>query len=211
MGVRVDDAQLAQRRVLALLAAVVVCVAVVGCGGGHRAAGPASTAGSVSSSAGGSGAGATSGQAGRSATTPGASARRAPGPYGDLATFGSPAGGEERAVILASARAYLQALAAGDWAGACARLSSILERQLAMLLAHAKGHPHGCPAALGMLLGRAPAAARRAQAQIAVVAVRVAGDRAFVLYRSAQQPHEAISMVRQDGAWRAGAIVGSNL
>jgi hypothetical protein len=44
-----------------------------------------------------------------------------------------------------------------------------------------------------------------------VIAVRARGDRAFVLYRSAQVPHAMISMLRETGVWNAGVLAGSGV
>jgi hypothetical protein len=81
-----------------------------------------------------------------------------------------------------------------------------------VLLSHAKGvKGSGCAAALGALLGRAPVAVRRQQAQLDVVGVRTDGDHAFVLYRSPQLPHATISMIREGGRWTAGVIAASGV
>jgi hypothetical protein len=44
-----------------------------------------------------------------------------------------------------------------------------------------------------------------------VIAVRIHGDRAFVLHRSAQLPHTMISMLRETGVWKAGVLSGSSI
>ena len=131
--------------------------------------------------------------------------------YGTIATFGSEAGGSDRTAILAALHSYLSAIAAGDWAAACRQLSAPIQQQLVLLLAHARGvRGRGCAAALGVLLGRAPGSVRRLMTPLSVIAVRDDGDRAFVLYRSAQLPHAAIAMLREAGRWKAGVLAGLN-
>jgi hypothetical protein len=131
--------------------------------------------------------------------------------YGSIATFGREASGSDRAAVLTALHSYLSAIAAGDWAEACGQLSTPIKRQLQVLLARAKGaSARGCAAALGALLGSTPGPLRRTQRQLNVFAVRTEGDRAFVLYRSAQLAHAMISMFREEGRWRAGVLAGSN-
>jgi len=130
--------------------------------------------------------------------------------YGTIATFGSEASGSDRTAILAALHNYLSAIAAGDWAAACAQLSAPIEHQLDLLAAHAKGvRGHACSAALGALLGHTLVSARRQQAQLNILAVRASGNRAFVLYRSPQLQHAVISMFRQAGQWKAGVLAAS--
>jgi hypothetical protein len=132
--------------------------------------------------------------------------------YGDVATFGSEASGGNRAAIVAAMHSYLSAIAAGDWGAACGQLSTPIQHQLVVLLAHANGlRGRGCAAALGALLGHTPESLRREQTQLSVIAVRAQGDRAFVLYRSARLPHAMISMLRETGGWKAGVLAGSTV
>lgn len=107
---------------------------------------------------------------------------------------------------------YLAAIANGDWAAACARLSTPVKSELVKLLAKAHGIPgHGCTAALGALLGHTPQTLRQQQAASTVVAVRTDGDHAFVLYRSPQFPHATLSMIRESGRWTAGVLSGAGV
>jgi hypothetical protein len=130
--------------------------------------------------------------------------------YGSLATFGRQASAGDREAVLAAFHGYLSAIATGNWAAACTRLSTPVKRELAQLLARAKGiSGHGCATALGLLLGRAPVSVRRQQAQPNVVAVRTDGDHAFVLYRTAQLPHATLAMIREGGRWTAGVLSGA--
>ena len=178
------------------MACCCVLVAIAGCGGSKS-----STTGTASGSSGTAG----------DRTTGGASATPLARYYGSIATFGSEASGSERAAVLAALHSYLSAIAAGNWGAACEQLSTPIQHQLELLLAHAKGvRGRGCSAALGALLAHAPGSLRRQQVQLNVLAVRVNSDRAFVLYRSPQLPHAMISMLREAGRWRAGVLAGSN-
>jgi hypothetical protein len=165
------------------------------------AAAPASGSGGDSGSAGGSGSADGSESAGAAASTHN---------YGSLATFGREASGGDRVAVLAAFHDYLSAIAARNWAAACARLSTPLKRELAQLLARAKGlSGHGCAAALAVL-GRAPVSVLREQAQSRVVGVRTDGDHAFVLYRTPQLPHATLAMIREGGRWTAGVLSGAS-
>ena len=170
-------------------------------GGSGSSGGSDSSEGSDSS--GGSGSTGGSGSSGGSAST---------GSYGSLASFGHPANGDDKTAVLAAFHSYLAAIANGDWAAACARLSAPVKDQLTKLLARAHGIPgHGCTAALGALLGHTSQALRQQQAASSVVAVRTDGDHAFVLYSSPQFPHATLSMIRESGRWTAGVISGAGV
>ena len=130
--------------------------------------------------------------------------------YGSLATFGREASGGDRAAVLAAFHDYLSAIAASNWAAACARLSTPLKHELAQLLARAKGlRGRGCAGALAVL-GRAPVSVLREQAQSRVVGVRTDGDHAFVLYSTPQLPHATLAMIREGGRWTAGVLSGAS-
>ncbi len=176
--------------------------------------GTSTTAGATASgSAGDSGSADGSGSAGGSESPGGpgsASAAASTHNYGSLATFGREASGGDRAAVLAAFHNYLSAIAARNWAAACARLSTPLKHELAQLLARAKGlRGHGCAAALAVL-GRAPVSALREQAQARVVGVRTDGDHAFVLYSTPQLPHATLAMIREGGRWTAGVLSGAS-
>lgn len=173
----------------------------------HRSGSNGTSAGGA---AGGSGsAGGSAGASGASGGSGSASAAPSTHNYGSLATFGREASGGDRAAVLAAFHKYLSAIAARNWAAACARLSTPVKRELAQLLARAKGlSGHGCATALA-LLGQAPVSVLREQAQSRVVAVRTDGDRAFVLYRTARLPHATLAMIREGGRWTAGVLSGA--
>jgi hypothetical protein len=127
--------------------------------------------------------------------------------YDAIATFGRAASASNRAAILAVLHGYLSALGGGDWPAACGHLATGIQRQLALLIVHARPvHGHGCAAALGVLLAHTRASVRREQQALSVLAVRTSGNRAVVLYRSAQLPNAAISMFREAGQWKAGVL-----
>ena len=89
------------------------------------------------------------------------------GAYGSLATFGHPASGGDKAAVLVAFHRYLSAIAAGNWAAACALLSTPVKSELTKLLAHAHGiSGHGCAAGLGALLGHTSPSLRQQQAAL---------------------------------------------
>ena len=114
--------------------------------------------------------------------------------------------------MLVAFHRYLSAIADGNWAAACALLSTPVKSELTKLLAHAHGIAgHGCAAALGALLGHTSPSLRQQQAASSVVAVRTDGDHAFVLYSSPQFPHATLSMIREGGRWTAGVLSGAGI
>jgi len=204
-----------------------VLVAIAGCGGSTRpSSAPATTSSATTSPATTSSASASGATAGRATTSSGSASSATAGGdrstgaagtaplaryYGSIATFGSEASGSERAAVLAALHSYLAAIAAGNWGAACEQLSTPIQHQLELLLAHAKGvHGRGCAAALGALFAHTPGSLRRQLTPLNVIAVRINSNRAFVLYRSTQLPHAVISMLREAGRWKAGVLAGSN-
>jgi hypothetical protein len=129
--------------------------------------------------------------------------------YGSVATFGHRASAGDSASVLAAFHAYLSAIAAGDWTGACEELSTPVKNQLHAVLARTGGAAGRCAPALGALLGHVSSSARRTLAQVDVIAVRTDGDHAFVLYRSKALSHASISMLRESGRWTAGVLSAS--
>jgi hypothetical protein len=126
--------------------------------------------------------------------------------------FGSEPSGSEFEAAAAAVHAYLDARAAGAWAAACEWLAPAVSRELVRQLgAGSGGKQPGCAEVLAGLSAGVPPAALREAAQADVGALRVEGDRGFVLFRGAQGDDYFIPMVREDGEWKVAAIAASPL
>jgi hypothetical protein len=117
--------------------------------------------------------------------------------------FGSEAAGPDRAAILSTFHAYLEAVAARDYPGACRHLAVAVRRSLERFLAK-KGV--GCAQSLPALLAPGAAAISRQQANGHVTKVRAQGDRAFLVFHAPGARLYQLTMIREGGAWKAATL-----
>lgn len=173
----------------ALAGAVVVAIALAGCGGNEDDSRDSTVA------AGGSAPTATA-QSGGGAQTP--------------AEFGEEADAADRTAAGASVQEFLRAFAADDWPTACSLMSAFAKENLAVFTSrYAQGR--GCPAQMQALTRQVPAKRLPQPGRIEVIGLRIDGDRGFVLYRDAEGARFAFPVAREGGEWRVAAIVGTDL
>jgi hypothetical protein len=174
---------------LKLAAAVVALLLVVGlaaCGGGD---GTASTA---------------------SDTTTTASGEESKGGEASIEEFGSEAAGSDRQELLGVYSDYMNAIAERDYGAACSHLSATVQNSLEQLAGKAlKGK--GCAAILPKLLAPTASVISRAQANGKITKVRVEGDRAFIVFHAPGAKLYQLTMVREDGEWKAATVAASVL
>lgn len=210
----------------ALLGAVLLALGLVACGEGGKsstattsasqAAGaasssaPTSTAPTKTSSSAASSARSANGQATQSA---GASSTARRYPHGDnsIQTFGHRGGEAERQTVDSIVKRYYAAVAAGDGSTAC----SLMARGLANSIAKGLGRSpalrgKGCGGILSLLFKRRSGSAT-VDTSVQVTQLRVNGNRAFALLRSKTMPQGEITVYREGGAWKIGALIGSAL
>jgi hypothetical protein len=124
---------------------------------------------------------------------------------------GQEAGEAQRNEAAAVLHAYLDARVAGHWDEACFYLSasavSLLE-QFAERFGKDKGIT-SCPQVLEALAEGSSQAELEAAAKVDVGSLRTEGDHGFLLYRGAGGVAYAISVVREGGAWKVGAVDGT--
>jgi hypothetical protein len=124
--------------------------------------------------------------------------------------FGSEADSSELDAAAAALQGFFDARVAGDWAGACTYLSKgAVEgfEQLAGGSKQLKGA--GCGAILGTLSEGVPKGALEEAAQVDAGALRVEGERAFLLYHGAQGVDYAIPIAEEGGEWKVAALAGT--
>jgi hypothetical protein len=121
--------------------------------------------------------------------------------------YGTEASSADRAEAALALQGYLNARAAGDWAGACSYLSSGTQELLEKFAERApKLKGAGCAEVMAALTEGVPRGALLAEARIEVISLRVEGDSAFVIYESPDDRVSAIPMARENGAWRVSGM-----
>lgn len=119
--------------------------------------------------------------------------------------FGEEAGGAAREALLTSFEGYLRAIAAGDTAKACSRLSTTVHASLEQVAGRGLAGK-GCAAVLSRLLAPTAGQVARAQANGEVTRVRVEGSRAFVIFHAPGAELYELAMLEQGGEWKAATV-----
>jgi hypothetical protein len=172
------------------IVALSLALGLVACGGGDGGASTAST--SSGSAGGGSGGG------------------EAKGGEASIEEFGDEAGGSDREQILAVFNGYLNAVADEDYEAACSDLSAASQRSLEQFGGEAvKGK--GCATILPALLAPTAGQVARQQANGKVTKVRDEGDRAFVVFKAPGAKLYQLTMVKEDGSWKAATLAAAVL
>jgi hypothetical protein len=125
----------------------------------------------------------------------------------NFTSFGEQASPGDRAAAARAVHAFLSAQADGDSAKQCALLAAVAQRTLAGF----GGVPQKsqtCPQLVEAFRSRISPQVLAQGDRIRVTDVRVAGDRGFVIYRSATGGTSAFAVVREGSAWKVGAIAG---
>jgi len=123
---------------------------------------------------------------------------------------GREAQGSEAEEILSAKREYLTAIGNRDYGKACALLSDAATKSLQASITHTSGSV-SCAEILSKVLGSAAAAAARSQAAGEVRKVRVLGDQALVIFHAPGARLYVLSLVREEGEWRAATVISSVL
>lgn len=138
----------------------------------------------------------------------GAAEFRVPGGDNSIQEFGAEAGRSELAEAAAALHGFLDARVAGEWSKACAYLTKSTIESLEQLAARSKHGHESCGAVMKGLSGGVPKSSLEEAAQADVGALRIEGDRAFLLYHGARNTDYAISMTTEGGAWKVETLAG---
>jgi hypothetical protein len=126
--------------------------------------------------------------------------------------FGTESASTDRVAATRALKTYLDARAAGAWAGACARVSAGLKAEFSAFGGESpQGKPARCTEVLPTLTTEVPASALRAAAAIHVLSMRVKGSQAYLVYKNGEGTPSAIPMTREGGEWKVAALDGSAL
>ena len=199
------------KRALPLLAAAFALIAVSGCGSSSSSSSTESTAASTASpetSTPGattttpSGAQSTPTEGGSSTTTPSGTSAS---PDNSIQTYGSAAGGAEKAAVLSATHSFFHALAAPNYASVCSQLASSNRKELQQYLKLGHSKAHSCATLLPTLLQNiGPTASKAAKGTF--TAVRIQGPRAFVLFRPKGGPPSYFLMLKEGGTWKPTSL-----
>ena len=132
-----------------------------------------------------------------------------PGGDNSVQEFGDEADETELEEAAAALHAFLDARAEGDWETTCAYLSANVLDSLARFATQAKQlRDKECPELLAAVSGPATEDARREAAIADVGAMRIEGDRAYVLYHGAAKTDYAIPMAKEEDGWTVDSLGG---
>ena len=132
---------------------------------------------------------------------------------GSVGGFGEPAGPEDRDAAATTVQRFLRGLADGDSATACSLMSASTLENLEVFVEGAASKSLKLPCTKLVEAVRSQIQAKRlTQAdRIQVTAVRIEGERGFVVYRDAGGTESAFPVVREGSAWKVAAIAGRSL
>lgn len=170
------------------VAAICLCAAFAGCGGGASSSTGAATEGK--------------------GAEPSARFLKPHSKERKLVTFGHEAPVEEREEAGAVVAASLKARAAGDFAAQCATLS----RQVILKLPEAKG-PSDCAAALKKVAEPLSSTKefRKDTLAGAIAAMRVEGDRGYTLFHGNDGNDYLVPVKREAGAWKVDSLANTEI
>lgn len=132
-----------------------------------------------------------------------------PGGDNSVQEFGDEADETELEEAAAALHAFLDARADGDWETTCDHLSANVLGSLGRFATQAKQlRGKECPELLGAVSGPATEDARREAAIADVGAMRIEGDRAYLLYHGAAKTDYAIPMAKEEDGWKVDAMGG---
>jgi hypothetical protein len=142
----------------------------------------------------------------------GAAQFRVKGGDNSVQEFGAEAGGSELDEAAATLHGFFDARAEGDWTKACTYVAASVTGSLQKLAGSSKQlKGKGCGAILEAVSGGVPRSTLEEAAEADVGALRVEGDRSFLLYHGAHNTNYAIPMAKEDGAWKVAALAGTPL
>lgn len=137
---------------------------------------------------------------------------RVPGGDNSIQEYGQEASDSERQEAAIALHAFLAAQANRDWATVCTYLSQRMHEQLEQLAASSEAEKEtSCTATLTSLLRGASSGTPEEVRQADVGSLRVDGDSGFILYHGARDTNFTISVVKEDGSWKMGALSPSSI
>jgi len=102
---------------------------------------------------------------------------------------------------------YFVARAREEWSAACSYLATTVRDQLSVLASRSDQlKDKGCAEILTALTPPLPAAVRHESTIVDAGSLRLEDERAFLIYRGAEETEYAMLMEQEDDAWKVGSI-----
>ena len=127
-----------------------------------------------------------------------------------IEAYGDEAEGSDREAVLSAFHAYFGALAQGDEQAACSRLGANVQRSLQSLAAKSKKEL-SCAQLLELLLSPQAKQIAKGQANGKITKVRIKGDTAFIVFHAPGARLYRLTMVEEEGEWKATTLSASVL
>jgi hypothetical protein len=126
--------------------------------------------------------------------------------------YGEESGESELREAAEAVHGFYVARASEEWAKACSYLTKSTTQQFEELASQSpqlKGK--GCAPVLQALTRPLPPSVERETTLVDAISLRQDGERAFLIYRGAEDKPYAIPMQQEGGAWKVGSLAGTPL
>lgn len=128
----------------------------------------------------------------------------------DVEAYGEEAKGSDREALLSAFHSYFGSIAKEDDQKTCELLSARVNESLESLAAKAKRR-FSCAQLLGALLSPRAKQIATAQAQGEIRKIRIKGSTAFLIFHAPGARLYELSMVEEEGKWKAATLSASLL
>ena len=137
---------------------------------------------------------------------------RTKGGDNSIQNFGDESGETELREAAEALHGFYVARAEEDWSKACSYLAKPMAKQLEQLASHSPQMKEAdCGAVLHAFTRPLPASVERETTQVDAISLRHEGERAFLIYRGAENEPYAIPMAQEEGAWKVAGLAGTPL
>jgi hypothetical protein len=137
---------------------------------------------------------------------------RTKGGDNSIQEYGEESGESELREAAEAVHGFYVARVGEEWAKACSYLTKAVAHQFEELASQSpqlKGE--GCAPVLQALTRPLPPSVARETTLVDAISLRQDGERAFLIYRGAEEKPYAIPMQQEGGAWKAGSLTGTPL
>jgi hypothetical protein len=137
---------------------------------------------------------------------------RTKGGDNSIQNYGEESGESELREAAEAVHGFYVARANEEWAKACSYLTKSTTQQFEELASRSpqlKGK--GCAPVLQAFTRPLPPSVERETTLVDAISLRQDGERAFLIYRGAEDKAYAISMQQEGGAWKVGSVAGTPL
>jgi hypothetical protein len=125
--------------------------------------------------------------------------------------YGQEASATEREAAADTLHAFFDSMVAHRWEAACAEMSASMLANLERLSEVSKQQeaPEGCAQLLANFSESTPQSTLEEAAIVDVISLRFEDDSGFLIYRGAGGDAYVMPVIKEEGAWRVGALAGT--